>query len=336
MLNFLNKDKILYIHDATLKWDEHLKKDATKQGFKSWGPLLSKAAEENGLKVKFFNSADEVQNSRNSIVFIYMMVLGIENYKKLMTLAEQIHKKRKITLLTKPVEGKTLHNKALLAKLYASWMPETWHIKSNEEAKLILSGAEGAKGIKYPIISKSASGFGSNNVRFIKDRDAAEKEISMAFSEQGIPMFTYEKVSKKHKQAGYLLWQKFLPNNEFDFRVHVIAKKYAACAKRYNRKDRPFASGSNDMEVCEQVDNEVAGALNFALDFVKKNDLFFAVLDVLKNEKGEFRIIESHCMCGIKFKKKMFEKCNGGWQPARRSYADMFDLIAKCIKEGEF
>jgi len=140
----------------------------------------------------------------------------------------------------------------------------------------------------------------------------------MAFSEQGISIYRHTEEPEYKKQKGYLLWQKFLPGNEYDLRVIMIAKKYAYIVKRYNRKDIPLASGSDDMKLFTELDDELIKLLNFSLGFVRKNNISVAALDVLKDENGEFRLIESHCNWGMKLMRRnrqMFKITNGVWAP---------------------
>ena len=177
---------------------------------RGWGRNVKEAAGAIGIKVKNLRFAWQVPNRENMSAFVRVTYHKMEREKRL---AEVIAQKDKVTLIPRVHETRLFYEKIAQSKLFKDWMPETLHITSRDEA------CEVMEKIEYPFVSKSNRGTCSFNTRLIKDKIAAKREIDLAFSEQGLPVY-------KGHQRGYLLWQEFLPNNPHDWRVICIAKKY--------------------------------------------------------------------------------------------------------------
>ena len=161
----------------------------------------------------------------------------------------------------------------------------------------------------FPKVFKLRGGAGAANVRLVKTRKQAKKLILQAFG-RGFSQFNrwtnlkerYRKwqegkdslwgvckgaarlfipteYAKMHaKEKGYVYFQEFIPNNQFDIRIVVVGNK-AFGLKRLVRKNDFRASGSGDIiyeksgidERCVKVSFEIAKKLHsqsIALDFV--------------------------------------------------------------------
>lgn len=133
-----------------------------------------------------------------------------------------------------------------------------------------------AKSTNFPKVFKLSKGASALNVKLVQNYSQAKKLIKRAFSRgflyssrtarvkddllnlkkernfqkflrllKGIVRVVFPKDVEKlfPKEKGYIYFQDFLPNNEFDIRVEVIGNRCSAM-RRYNRKDDFRASGS--------------------------------------------------------------------------------------------
>lgn len=162
---------------------------------------------------------------------------------------------------------------------------------------------------EFPKVFKLRGGAGSHNVKLVRNRNQAIKLINKAFDKgfsqydrmgsllERIRMYknnnaTFINVLKglyrlvfptkyskvKGRERGYIYFQEFVPNNEFDIRVCVIGNK-AFAIKRMVRENDFRASGSGNIvydknqinESCVRLAFEVNRKLNsqsIAFDFV--------------------------------------------------------------------
>jgi len=291
----------------------------------SWGNRLVGAALKNGMKAKLFNSSEEVPNEENVVVFLRMRNT-LKTREKNKSLAEEIAKKDRALMIPRLHECRLYDNKLAQLNLFKKWMPKTWHTTSSRQAQSILSE------IECPFVSKSSEGSSSKNVRLIENEAAARKEIKSAFSGQGILMHYGQ------RQKGYLLWQKFVRGNVNDWRVGIIAKKYAFVSKRYNRPDVPFASGSGKIENVDSLNNESRNILDYSLQFAREFNLTFAALDIVLEGKLAPRILEvsSGWIHEAFSGSVVYEKVKDQWVPTSSVMDDMFGLVVKSIARGYF
>lgn len=171
-------------------------------------------------------------------------------------------------------------NKVYQTKKYKDWLPETYFVNQEKNASWT------AKELGFPFISKSRSGSGSDSVHIVKDMDAAMVEADVVFNGGGLRV-------GRETQEGYLLWQKFLPDNEYSYRVVRIGNWYWML-RVFNRDDRPMSSGSGKFEpVIPKSDEEVA-ALDFAVKFISATQSKWVGVDVLfDKEAGKWRGLET-------------------------------------------
>jgi len=168
-----------------------------------------------------------------------------------------------------------------------------------------------AKDTNYPKVFKLRGGAGARNVKLIKTKKQAIKKINRAFGRGFSPfdrvgllkerwrrfkmkedtflgvmkgvgrLFIPTEFAKmSNREKGYVYFQDFIPNNEFDTRVVVIHGEKALAERRFVRKNDFRASGSgkfdyNDIhpEIIKQA-FKIAQQLelqSIAFDFVLKD-----------------------------------------------------------------
>ena len=230
-------------------------------------------------------------------------------------------------------ECRLYDNKILQSKLFRDWMPRTYFITSKPEAQTILQF------LSYPFISKASQGAASSNIRLIKDEKQAKNEIQSAFSFSGIPCHF------NLRQKGYLLWQDFVPGNDFDWRTAIIgkSKRYGKALKRFNRPGTVFASGSHRFEEVNVLTPEVIEVMNYSLRFAEAFDLTHTALDFVRDKTGKLLLLENTTIWE-RFQKTRnypstsiyFEHTDKGWKPVKYHSGTQFELLAKMLFEGCF
>lgn len=88
-------------------------------------------------------------------------------------------------------------------------------------------------------------------------------------------LFLPTEYSKMHsKEKGYVYFQDFMPNNNYDTRIVVIAGSYALAEKRYTRKGDFRASGSGIFDY-ENIDEKLVAIAFDTVDKLKSQSIAF-------------------------------------------------------------
>lgn len=177
---------------------------------------------------------------------------------------------------------------------------DSWIFWRKEDAMTWLRTAD------YPLVFKLKAGAGSTNVILIRSKHQAEKLVKIMFGKGaksgnvgGFSNVRFDNVVKElhrigwqtrdkikgifenpiwQREKGYILFQKFLPDNDFDTRITVIGNR-AFCFRRFVRKKDFRASGSGMISYdqneinkeCIKIAFSISKKLNFqsmAYDFI--------------------------------------------------------------------
>lgn len=207
-------------------------------------------------------------------------------------------------------------DKAEQARQLSRWLPRTVIARCEEEAE------EALDLLGIPLMSKSADGAGSYNVRIIRSRDDAMMEARRCFG-SGLP------IHRGQVQRGYVLWQRFMAGNAYDFRVIAVGGE-RLILRRGNRPDRPMASGSGKERPIGWPDAEASEVLDFANAFFAAEDQRFSGIDIVRDhEAGRWVILE--CTVGWPLGKNHMHKTVSG-----RPWSEFFDIILDQIEAGAF
>ncbi|WP_421775354.1 ATP-grasp domain-containing protein [Gracilimonas sp.] len=173
------------------------------------------------------------------------------------------------------------------------------------------------EGARYPVIFKLKSGAGSANVAKIDNKRQAHKVVARMFKEGinngKIPLgnnlifkspvtfikslfynlYTEKKYGVKKlfwkKHMNYVLFQKYLANNEYDIRVTIIGDR-AYAFLRYNRDNDFRASGSGKLEYNQdKIDKE---AIKIAFNVSETCGFDSMAYDFLYDENNKLKICE--------------------------------------------
>lgn len=218
-----------------------------------WGKALQAEASGRGHDARLFTDPDDVGEGVAFMRMNHRPEIRARDKAVMAALAA------KPGLVTIPdARGARLYDdKVAQAQELDEWMPQTLVLESAEASRQALGT------LGYPFISKATDGASSYNVRLVRDERQAAAEIRFAFEGAGIAL-KYGQL-----QQGYLLWQRFLAGNAYDFRVTAIGRE-RLILRRGNRKDVPFASGSNQEWVIDDVESDPE-----ALEILRAANRFF-------------------------------------------------------------
>jgi glutathione synthase/RimK-type ligase-like ATP-grasp enzyme len=189
----------------------------------------------------------------------------------------------------------------------------------------------------YPKVFKLRGGAGSDNVRLVSSHDQAKKLINIAFGKgfsnydpwsslkerwrkfkvgktnlmdviKGIVRFgmypEYAKIGGR--QRGYIYFQDFIPDNQFDIRVVVIGDK-AFALKRMVRKNDFRASGGGEIVYRkEEIDERCVQIAFQANEKIQSQSIAY---DFVFNEKNEPLIVE----ISYGYAEAAYDYCEGYW-----------------------
>lgn len=196
------------------------------------------------------------------------------------------------------------------------------------------SALKWAESAEYPVVFKLKKGAGSTNVLLLSNYKDSKKIIKQIFG-KGVPAsglkhkgnikyksienffrvnidkFLLNKIRKIQPNTwqigkNYVLFQKFLPNNNFDTRVTTIGNR-AFAFRRFVRDDDFRASGSGKIDFNK---NEIdLRLIQLALKISTELKFQSMAYDFLYNEKGEPEI----CEISYTFVDSVIYNCEGFW-----------------------
>jgi len=193
-----------------------------------------------------------------------------------------------------------------------------------------------AKETSFPKVFKLSTGGGSQNVRMARSRSEAKKLINKAFK-RGFSQYSAwsnlrERIRKyrngqasfynilkgvirlghptkfsrvKGNEKGYVYFQDFIPNNEFDIRVVVIDMK-AFAIKRMVRKNDFRASGSGT--ILYEKENFDDNTIRLAIDSAEKLKSQCVAFDYIYDNENPLLVEISYG-----FSPEGYDSCTGYW-----------------------
>jgi len=183
-----------------------------------------------------------------------------------------------------------------------------------------------ARTTDYPKVFKLKGGAGSANVKLVRSRRQAVRLIRKAFG-RGFPQFDRwgnlrERIRRyqdgqdgligiakglgrlviptqfsklQNREKGYVYFQDFIPDNDYDTRVVVVGNK-AVAEKRIIRKNDFRASGSGQFS----FDNINTKAIKIALDASQKLQFQSMAFDFIEDHNGNPLVVEMSYGFGTK------------------------------------
>jgi glutathione synthase/RimK-type ligase-like ATP-grasp enzyme len=234
-----------------------------------------------------------------------------------------------------------LGQKYLLESLGVPFVP-SYVFYSKKEA------LEWIKTTTFPKVFKLRCGAGSSNVSIVKSFNEAKKIINKAFS-KGFSQFNRYEYFKERwrkfkegkdswtgvlkgigrlfipvefagffpKEKGYVYFQDFIPDNDFDIRVVVIGSK-AFAIKRLVRKGDFRASGSGN--ILYDRENFSDDIIKIAFDINEKIQSQCVAFDFIFDQSGDPMIVE----LSFGFINTVYENCVGYWDKDLKFHYESF------------
>ena len=223
---------------------------------------------------------------------------------------------------------------------------------------------EWIESIKFPLVFKLRGGAAALNVKLVKNISQARKLIRKAFGsgfssinrsekiksriinlrknfnseslmaliKSILRVFIFTEVEKfSPKQKGYIYFQDFIPNNDYDNRIVVMRGKCYA-VRRCNRENDFRASGSGNWAFEKELFD--LDAIRLALDVAKKLDTQSVAFDIIR-DGDEFKIVEmSYCWSiGVSNLTIGYWDFELNWHPGEVNSANF--MVQDLIKEIE-
>jgi glutathione synthase/RimK-type ligase-like ATP-grasp enzyme len=216
-------------------------------------------------------------------------------------------------------------DKVMQTRAYSAWMPKTFIIDETDNWRM---AANMARELNFPFISKSKEASSSVNCRIIRNMAEAREEYHKAILGDGIDT----KVGKGRlgKQVGYLLWQKFLPNNPCDYRVLRVGRRMCML-QRDNAPGTPFASGSGSNRPINDPNIDEMLALRTASQFFEENELKWNGIDLVYDwDEKDWKVLETT----LGWSMAAYLGCH--FFGTERKGREIFDLLIDEIEAGVF
>lgn len=221
---------------------------------------------------------------------------------------------------------------AFLLKAHGFPITQTWVFYDKEAA------LNWAKHAEYPVVFKLKGGAGSMNIILAKTTKRATALIRRMFGRgiypekfviSGSVRFKHFNLYKEihhlggntsrlirgldtspfwNRHKNYVLFQKFLPDNDFDTRITVIGER-AFAFRRISRKDDFRASGSGKIDY--DINKIDPRCIEISFEVSRKMGFQSMAYDFLKNEVGE----PEFCEISYTYVSSAVHDCPGYWDP---------------------
>lgn len=203
-------------------------------------------------------------------------------------------------------------------------IPKTWVIWWQKKAEEFITSA------KYPLVLKLASGITSRNVTLVRNIQEARRFTKELFNSgmHSLPLsksplsfiaqrfreaycILSSEISNEEFHNGYLLFQEFLPDNDFDIRITIIGNR-AFAFRRFNRPNDFRASGSGRIDWDPKYIPE--DAILLAFETAKKINTQSLAVDILR--QGDKPVIAE---ISYYYEGWAVETCPGHWKLQNKS-----------------
>jgi ABC-type polysaccharide/polyol phosphate transport system ATPase subunit/glycosyltransferase involved in cell wall biosynthesis/lipopolysaccharide biosynthesis regulator YciM len=292
--------------------------------------LLSAALRHRGVTTHMVRGPEQVPNQHNSFVYFFIDHLTFRNRDKI--IAEQFNEKEKITMAPSIDELRVYDDKGAQQLEYGMIMPPALYSTNKSEAEQFIKNTD------YPFVSKAIEGAHASNVRLIYTAKEARNELESIFSNEGKPRHESKLTEQGLTQSGYVLWQKFIPDNPNDWRMIMLGGKYAMVVHRQNRPDMPFASGSGLRTPENELSSLITGMLNWGREFVIEKRISVLAADVILDENKDYVLVETSTTWPTVMHdgNVVFKYENNEWGISDFRGEDIFELKAVMIEQNEF
>jgi len=275
-----------------------------------------------GCISKFFTKPEDVGDM--GLVYMHPTHLPLDKREKDKAIMAELAKRPRLRFIPTAREIVLYDDKIAQYKAFGNWLPPTFLAEDKKAAM------QAANKLKYPLISKSKQGAGATNARLINTPEQAKREIYKVFSEAGLECY------ENGVQKGYVLWQKFIPNMTYNWRVLVLGYKYFVITKRWNEKETQFVNDKGKIKTSNILDKQQEKIITFAERFARENKFVWAAVDVVEDGDKMYVLETSTGWPAWWFDDGMiFERTKDNKLIPMHYARHVFKLVAELLKKGE-
>lgn len=227
-----------------------------------WGQALRDAILKRSGSAQMFTHSVQVPDEHSTVAFVHFT----ENDKASLRLRDELVQKQHARTIPNLDEARLFNDRVAQFQYFGGWLPLTWYMDTYSAALQRINE------VVYPVISKTRNSAGYKGIRFVADSSVAFREVNAAF-DTGI------EGPNNITQKDYLLWQSYVKNPGYTWRVLLIAQRYAIITKRYYE----IGKDGIDCEV-EQVNSltsELCELLKFVHIFALDNGFKWCAVDTM-------------------------------------------------------
>lgn len=291
-----------------------------------WGQSLKAAVLEKSGSAAMFSHAVQVPDEASSIAFVHFTA-GDSNSLRL---RDELAAKQHARTIPSLDEARLFNDRVAQFKSFGTWLPYTRFTDTYAEALRWINEVD------YPIVSKSRESAGYRGVRLIADNMEGFREVDSVFGD-GIEGPGHA------RQSGYLLWQSYIRNPGFTWRVLMFCKRYGIVFKRYWR----FGDDGIDCraEPLETLTPELEQVLSLARIFCVDNGFNWCATDVIcgtdRQKKATSPFVTSMTTTWppwwLDRGGMIFQTIDGlSWESSGLPAVSIWRVIAEAILEGQF
>lgn len=163
----------------------------------------------------------------------------------------------------------------------------------------IEEGMRKIKDIRYPVVGKLSSGYGSSSVSLLKNVNEASEYLNKNLTDivkKRKNIFKYRKKIEEYRdkyplKAGKIVFQEFIEGLENDWKIVIFGNKLFYL-KRFIRPNDFRASGSGNFDNSQPPNSEL---MRFAFSVKDKLNTPWVSLDIIQKE-DRFYLIEYQCV----------------------------------------
>lgn len=291
-----------------------------------WGEFLTAAVRKRQGSAQMFTHSIQVPDEKSVVAFVHYT----ETDKNSLRIRDELLQKVNARIIPSYDEARLFNDRIAQYRFFEGWLPTTWLSETYADALNRINS------VTYPVISKTRESAGYRGVRYIADGSGGFSEVNTAFGDKGIPG------PDQIVQKDYLLWQAYVTNPGYSWRILMIAQRYAIVTKRYYATAK---AEDCEIEQKETLTDEIRELLKFAYIFCVDNGFKWAGIDII---------------CGMDLHRKLnspfvtamtvtwppwwfdqggmiFESMNGElWESTGLPAVSIWDVVAQAILEGQF
>ncbi len=296
------------------------KKVYLNNDLRGWGQNIFWELKKLGCIAQVVNDVDEVYDDDDTLLYLNLHHRA-ERLKKDMLLAQQAYQSfPRVIMIPTLFECKLYNDKIGQYKEFPGGFPPTQYFLDKESAhKAILN-------MTLPVIIKPNGMAGGFGVKIARNHAGAAQAIEIVFSATS---------------SNGVILQRYLPGNDGDYRVIVLAGRYFWIAKRIVGKNGIVDGESirqHGIKYYDKLDDTAIEMMDYAHRFFGKHNMTRIALDLIYDKNHNPIMTEFSACWGnmVQSGKWYFREDDGTYKQTQYGGYDQFALMAKLLCDGSF